>query len=177
MSQDFLAIIQREIAAHLRSRGEPRIGLVDGYDPQRYAARVSLLPEEKLTGWLPIAVEWMGSGWGMLAPLTPGDQVLVEFQEHDRDSGIITKRLFDTRNPAPQGAPSGEFWLIHKSGSYFKLTNDGHGRRNFLARARESDGQYLGSRGGRRLIRSYGYHRSRHWLEWKVRLTAILHII
>jgi hypothetical protein len=124
MSQ-LLNIIRREIERGHNARAVPRIGTVDGYDPQRYAARVLLLPEKKLTGWLPIGVEWMGNGWGLLAPVSPGDQVLVEFQEHDKDSGIITKRLFDTRNVAPQGVPSGEFWLIHKSGQYFKLTNNG----------------------------------------------------
>lgn len=120
-----LNIIRREVERVVATRAVPRIALVDGYDPQRYAARVKLLPEQKLTGWLPIAVEWMGSGWGLLAPVSPGDQVLVEFQEHNKDSGIITKRLFDTRNPPPANCPSGEIWLIHKSGSYFKLTNDG----------------------------------------------------
>jgi uncharacterized protein involved in type VI secretion and phage assembly len=125
MGHDLLNIIRREVERVTSAKAVPRIGTVDGYDPDRYAARVLLLPEEKLTGWLPIAVEWMGNGWGLLAPVSPGDQVLVEFQEHDKDSGIITKRLFDTRNVAPAGCPSGELWLIHKSGSYFKLTNDG----------------------------------------------------
>jgi hypothetical protein len=74
--------------------------------------------------------------------------VIAIWQEGDAEQGIIIGRLWSqTRTPPP--APAGEFWLVHASGSYLKLHNDGsiessaatwthHG--NFVASGNISDG-------------------------------------
>jgi phage baseplate assembly protein gpV len=107
-----------------RAQGQPRFALVVSVDPTRYAARVALQPEGVLTGWLPILSPWIGAGWGVACPPSPGDQVLVLAQEGDADNGVIVGGSFSDVARCP-GAPPGELWLIHASGSFVKLLNDG----------------------------------------------------
>jgi phage baseplate assembly protein gpV len=60
----------------------------------------------------------------MFAPPTTGDIVEVRFQEGGKEAGIIGLRHYgNVLNPL--AVPSGEFWLVHKSGSYLKFHNDG----------------------------------------------------
>lgn len=125
---DLKNMIRQEVERDLRNFAEPRCGLVSATDGPPMCAKVLVQPENVESGWLPISVDWMGNGWGIVAPLSVNDQVLVVFQEASRDSGIIVKRLWDQRNAPPSqagNAQSGEYWLVHKSGSIFKLTNDG----------------------------------------------------
>lgn len=101
-----------------------RHGIVSGYDPVNYCAKVRLQPDDTETGWLPVVSTWVGNGWGLFAPVTPGDVVEVQFQEGSKEAGFVCQRFFND-NIRPLPTPSGEFWLVHKSGSYFKFTNDG----------------------------------------------------
>lgn len=128
-------LIRREIENWFRSNvADPRIAIVQQVDTGAitglFCARVSLLPEGTLTGWLPIQVNWMGNGWGMLGVPLVGSQVYVSFQEFNRASGTITGFHYDNSHIAPKNADGtfaqqGEMWLVHQSGSSIKLTNDG----------------------------------------------------
>ena len=101
-----------------------RLGIVSGYDPDRYAAKVRIQPEDFETGWLPISTPWSGDGWGLFCPPSPGDVAEVHFQEGGKEAGFVALRHFgDALRPLP--APSGEFWLVHASGSLVRLANDG----------------------------------------------------
>ncbi len=100
-------------------------GTVSSYDPDAYTARVVLQPGAVETGWLPILSQWVGNGWGMLSPPSVGDAVLVVFEDGSRDAGCIVLSGFNVDDRPPPGAPSGEFWLVHRSGSAIKLKNDG----------------------------------------------------
>jgi len=119
------------IAAADAHRQHTRIGIVSGFDPVRYCAKVRLQPEppdqpagSTETGWLPVLALWGGNGWGLFCPPSPGDVVEVQFQEGGREAGIVLGRFFSTvTQPLP--APSGEFWLVHQSGSKLKFHNDG----------------------------------------------------
>lgn len=104
--------------------GVARFGLVSSFDPAVYAARVLLQPENVLTGWLPILSAWAGAGWGLAAPLIPGAQVLVIFQEGDAEQGVIIGAVWSSVDQ-PLPAPAGELWLQHQSGSFLKLLNNG----------------------------------------------------
>jgi phage baseplate assembly protein gpV len=104
--------------------GTARFGLVSSFDPAAYAARVLIQPENVLSGWLPILSAWVGAGWGMAAPLTPGAQVLVIAQEGDAEQGVIIGAVWSAVDAALP-APAGELWLQHESGSFVKLHNDG----------------------------------------------------
>lgn len=101
-----------------------RIGLVDSYDPINYCAKVKLQPENVITGWLPVTSQWVGNGWGFFTPPTIGDLVEVHFQEGSFEAGIINLRFFND-NARPLPVPSGELWMQHKSGAFFKLLNSG----------------------------------------------------
>jgi phage baseplate assembly protein gpV len=104
--------------------GVARFGLVSSFDPSSYAARVLIQPENVLSGWLPIVSSWVGAGWGFAAPLVPGAQVLVIAQEGDAEHGVIIGAVWSVVD-APLAAPAGEGWLVHRSGSFLKLHNDG----------------------------------------------------
>lgn len=104
--------------------GVARFGLVSSFDPSAYAARVMMQPENVLSGWLPILSAWVGAGWGLAAPLTPGDQVLVLAHEGHSEQGVIVGCVWSAVD-TPVLAPVGELWLKHQSGSLIKLVNDG----------------------------------------------------
>lgn len=105
-----------------------RIGTISSYDPSVYKAQVLIQPENMMTGWLPIATQWMGNGWGLYMPPAPGDTVIIHFMEGDLSVGIIGDRLFTSKElpkTDPAGCPSGEAWLLHLTGSYLQFKNDG----------------------------------------------------
>jgi len=104
--------------------GVARFGLVSSFDPSAYAARVMMQPENVLSGWLPILSAWVGAGWGLAAPLTPGDQVLVLAQEGHSEQGVIVGCVWSAVD-TPIPAPAGELWLQHQTGSFIKLLNNG----------------------------------------------------
>lgn len=104
--------------------GQARFAVVSSFDSSAYAARVMLQPENVLSGWLPVLAGWIGAGWGMAAPLSPGDQVLVLGQEGDAEQAVVLGRLWSNAEPPP-AAPVGELWLVHGSGAFIKLRNDG----------------------------------------------------
>lgn len=118
-------LIRAQIIALLSSFSHLRCGIVTSYDETTYRARVKIMPEETLTEYLPISTEWVGNGWGMYAPPSINDLVLIDFLEGDFSCGVIIKRLFNAAEVPIVGVPSGEFWLFHQTGSYFKLKNDG----------------------------------------------------
>ena len=104
--------------------GAPRFGTVTFVDPSTATARVTLQPEGVLTGWLPLLTPWVGNGWGLVCPPPVGAQVLVLPQEGDAEHGLIIAASWSAQT-TPPAAPVGEFWLVHQSGSYLKLQNDG----------------------------------------------------
>lgn len=120
----FLNVIKSQAQALDQSMGQPRLGVVSSVNPTSYTARVLLQPEGVLSGWLPILSSWVGAGWGLACPPTPGDQVLVVPQEGNAEHGIIVGRLWSAARAAP-AVPVGELWLVHGSGSFLKLLNDG----------------------------------------------------
>jgi uncharacterized protein involved in type VI secretion and phage assembly len=103
---------------------QAKFGIVASVNGQTQAARVVMQPDGVLSGWLPFLSPWTGSGWGIVCPLSPGDQVFVVPQEGDIEQGVIVGRAYSTAQRPPQ-APSGEFWIVHQSGSSLKLCNDG----------------------------------------------------
>lgn len=122
--QQLLNALKTQSAALDQLGGHPRFGIVSSFDAKTYTARVQFQPENVLSGWLPVLASWGGSGWGLLCPPTPGQQVLVVAQEGDTEHGVILGTAFSQASAPPQ-APAGEWWLVHQKGSYLKLLNDG----------------------------------------------------
>ncbi|MDE2238449.1 MAG: phage baseplate assembly protein V [Rhodospirillales bacterium] len=104
--------------------GTVRFGLVSSFDPSTYSAKVTMQPENVLSGWLPVMSSWVGNGWGLAAPLSPGTQVVILAQEGDAEQGVIAGAVWSSVDK-PLTAPAGELWLQHQSGSFLKLLSDG----------------------------------------------------
>lgn len=122
--KQLLNIVKLHALQAVNTRAFTRLGNIVAYKPDMYAVKVAILPGGNQTGWIPLLSPWVGNGWGMFCPPSIGDQVEVQFQEGDENAPISCMRFFtDTNRPA--SVPSGEFWLVHKSGSLLKFTNDG----------------------------------------------------
>lgn len=107
------------------------VGTVKSYDPNYHAARVQLQApatgtnlDGLLTGWLPIASMWIGNGWGMFSPPTPGNMCTIVCINGDINGGYLESRFWNDVD-RPLAVEAGEFWLVHANGQYLKLTNDG----------------------------------------------------
>lgn len=120
----FLNTVKACADAVMQGQGQPRFGTITSVDPNSGTAKVAFQPDGVLSGWLPILYPWVGAGWGMVCPPAPGDQVLVLPQEGQAEHGVIAGRIFSTQQRPPLAAV-GEIWLVHNSGSYLKLLNDG----------------------------------------------------
>lgn len=107
-----------------QSTGQIKFGTITSVNFQNSTARVLIQPESVLSGWLPVLSQWVGNGWGMVCLPNPGDQVLLVPQEGDIEQGVIIGRSFSDKQMPPV-APGGEFWLVHETGSFLKLCNDG----------------------------------------------------
>lgn len=102
-----------------------RVGEITAYDPNKYAVKVKMWPDtQESLGWIPLASPWIGNGWGLVAGPSIGDQVKIAFDREDQDAGVVVGRMFNDVDQPP-AVPSGEFWIVHKSGSLVKFHNDG----------------------------------------------------
>ena len=114
----------------LNNLAKPRLGTITSYDPVNYCVKVALQPLENdsgqpsETGWLPLMTPWVGNGWGMFCAPKIGDMIEVQFQEGCWEVGLACLRAFNDVE-RPLNVPAGEFWLVHASGAFIKLTNDG----------------------------------------------------
>ncbi|MDR6511450.1 hypothetical protein J2792_002322 [Novosphingobium capsulatum] len=104
--------------------GASRQGIIDAYDPNAYAVKVRLQPDDTLTDWLPLKSPWVGNGWGLFCGPSVGDAIEVDFQEGDGGVGTAGWRFFNDED-RPLQVPSGELWLVQQSGASIKLANDG----------------------------------------------------
>ena len=107
-----------------QSQAVTRHGTISSYDPDNHAVKVELQPDGTLTGWIPLKTIWAGNGWGMFFAPAIGTAVEVDFQEADGGVGSAGLSFFNDVE-RPLSVPSGEAWLVHKSGASVKLTNDG----------------------------------------------------
>lgn len=106
------------------SRANTRQGIVTSYDPNTYSVKVTIQPDNVTTGWISLKSAWVGNGFGLFCPPEIGDAVEVDFAEGDKSAGSAGLRFFnDVDRPLP--CPSGEFWVVHKSGTFIKMLNNG----------------------------------------------------
>lgn len=119
-------LIRSQAIAVLSTFSQTRVGIIVGYDPDTYTACVEIKPEGIKTGFLPILSNVIGDQWGFYSAPAINDMVIVHFQEGDFSSGFIGQRIYSlTDRPISPGPPSGETWMIHKTGTYVKFLNDG----------------------------------------------------
>nr|WP_277629120.1 phage baseplate assembly protein V [Pantoea ananatis] len=101
-----------------------RQAVITAYDPASYAVKVQLQPTGEETGWIPLSSPWAGNGWGMAAGPAIGAVVEVEFDSGLMGAGMAAGQFYNDSDRCP-GPPSGEFWLVHVSGSVLKFLNSG----------------------------------------------------
>lgn len=124
MTERLSNAIKSHAASLDQTTGQIKFGTITSVNFGNATARVLIQPDGVLSGWLPIILQWVGNGWGMSCPPNPGDQVLLVPHEGDVEQGIIIGRSFSSKQ-MPPAAPGGEFWLVHETGSFLKLGNDG----------------------------------------------------
>lgn len=109
MSTDrFFSGMARRSAAQDAEQGQPRLATVSSVDPDTHSVRVELEPEGVLSPWMPIGAAAVGDGIGIVAPPSPGDQVLVAPQEGSSDHLVVVARLFSTRAAPPVSPVTGK---------------------------------------------------------------------
>lgn len=129
MHEKFINSIKMWANMSTQGTANTSLGIVNAFDPNNYQVQVLLHAATDSapalqTGWIPLATPWSGNGWGMFCPAKTGDLILVYFQDGSLQNPIAGMRLyFDGAQPL--NVPSGEFWLVHETGSYLKMTNDG----------------------------------------------------
>jgi len=101
-----------------------RQGIITAYDPDSYAVKVQLQPTGEETGWIPLSSPWVGNRWGLAAGPMTGAVVEVEFDSGVTGVGMAAGQFYNDADRCP-GPPSGEFWLVHQSGSFLKFLNNG----------------------------------------------------
>ena len=133
MIDKFQNIMRQQASLVSNSVAQSALGTVVAYDQLNHYASVQLYPADPtdptsiamITGMLPIFSQWVGAGWGFFTPPSIGDIVDVHFQEGSIQNGYISLRTWNESAP-PLNVPSGEAWLVHQSGSFIKMTNDGN---------------------------------------------------
>lgn len=128
--QKFINNIKMHASMATNAYTYPSVGQVTAYDPDNYLVQVQLQVATSdspalATGWIPLASPWVGNGWGMFAPPSIGDIIEVHYQEGSLVNAFACLKFYG--DPVrPLSVPSGEFWLVHKTGSFVKFTNDGN---------------------------------------------------
>lgn len=132
MNHKFMNMLRLQASIVNNSKTMTSVGIVTGYDPTNYLVTVELYPQDNpsdspalQTGWIPLFTPWAGSGWGMFLPPNIGDIIEVHYQDGSLQNAYAALRCFNF-NELPDSVQSGEFWLIHQTGSFIKLTNDGN---------------------------------------------------
>ncbi len=124
MSSGLTNLMRREAERAMSQTASVRIGIVSAYDPSNYAAKVRIQPDDVETGWMPIGSNMGGNGFGDFYGPMPGDVVYVHFQEGGKLAPFIGGFHFGDRF-RPLSVPSGERWIVHRSGSFLKFHGDG----------------------------------------------------
>jgi hypothetical protein len=129
MNQKFINSIMQHASLAVSNKFFVTTGIITGYNPEQYLVTVqtdaadSDYPASE-TGWIPLGALWIGNGWGLFCPPNLGDVCSVFYLDGDSQVQFAGPRFFG-ESTLPLSVPSGEFWVVHQSGSFFKMTNDG----------------------------------------------------
>jgi uncharacterized protein involved in type VI secretion and phage assembly len=118
------AMSQRAALAML-DLSKPLTGIITSYDPAKHAVKVTIQPEGvEVAGWIPLGTIGVGNGFGIVCGPNLGDMVQVSFSEANPAAPRILGRFFSNVN-VPPAVPSGDTYIVHKSGSALKFNGDG----------------------------------------------------
>lgn len=131
MHEKFLNLMRIQASLVSNGRASSALGTVIAFDQNNYYVNCELYPADPTdsnsqsiqTGWIPLGSPWVGNGWGFFAPPNIGDIVLIEYQEGSFQNAVASVRFYQLDQNL--SVPSGECWLVHSSGSFIKMKNDG----------------------------------------------------
>ncbi len=111
-------------------QGRARHGIVTAVDPASHSVKITIQPENVVSGWLPDA-GLACAGLRICCPSEIGTQVLVVPVEGDAEHPVIVARVFDTIMSPPispvTGKPvqPGEIGFFLANGNYLHLLENG----------------------------------------------------
>lgn len=120
-----LNLISQLIDSKLADVTWKAIGVVTAVDEANYLVRVRLHYENFETDWIRISTGYAGNGFGEKSPIAVNDEVVVSFYSGTMASGYVSARLYNNPNDLPPVSGSGDYAIIHKSGSKFILKAGG----------------------------------------------------
>lgn len=133
MSMDrFMDAMRVHASALDNGLAQPRLANISSFDPATHSVRVRIMPEDVLTGWMPLGAVSVGSGVGVIAPPSAGDQVLVVPQEGDGDTWHVVGRMFHSEAMPPTSTAtmkpvqSGEVALVTKGATLHMVGDTVH---------------------------------------------------
>jgi len=125
---DFLDLIRREAQHAIAGRQYKGTLVATSYNPKTHAIKGILVPSEVETGWIPIATQHAGDGYGVMsgpnvgsAENLDGDVFDIEFENGDPNTPIAKHKHFSAADNPPQ-VQAGELLVKHQTGgsTYFK---------------------------------------------------------
>ena len=119
--------IRRIAESVLNTHPVARRGIVSSINPALMQAKVDVPTAFgfKTTGWLPLASQSIGAGWGIIACPPIGSQCLVMPMEGDGNSSVVWGGHWSLSQQPPSGFAAGEIWLVHQTGAKLTLSNAG----------------------------------------------------
>jgi uncharacterized protein involved in type VI secretion and phage assembly len=116
--------IYRREAATVASRMRAPLTLqVTSYNPKIPVVKGTLQPYGIESGWMPLAMPFVGSGFGIAIGPAIGDQLHVEFMHGDPNSPRATYRI-TSNSDQPPVAEAGEIVIQAATGQKITMTKD-----------------------------------------------------
>ena len=142
MNDAFWNTVRGVVGNMLAEQGQARHGIVASVNPANATVRLTLDEDGTPSGWLPIAQQAAGNGWGMVTLPLPGTQVFFAPDMGDMAHGVVLGAVHSSEQPPgkvvpygptggasepgdPQPITPGETTLIHASGLSLRLTATG----------------------------------------------------
>lgn len=127
----FLDNIRREAQHAIAARQWKGTMVVTAYNSKTHAVKGILVPSEVETGWVPIAVQQAGDGYGVMSgpnvgskEKLDGDVFDVEFENGDPNTPIAKHKHFSASDNPPE-VKSGETLIKHQTGGSTHFKSDG----------------------------------------------------
>lgn len=122
-------LIKMHSALAQTSTESTSIGKITGYDPVNFLVTVEIQPADEdepalQTGWIPIVSIAVGPEWGIQVGPQIGNICEVHYQEGSLQNAYAASSFFGL-TALPMPVQSGEFFIVHSTGSFLKFTNDG----------------------------------------------------
>ena len=121
-------LARREIAQFVKRFARQRFGIVTSYDPNTHSVKVNFMPDETLSGWIPIKCHGASSnGMSHVTGPSIGDQAIVHHAEEDSEVGHVSGWIHSEGDPPPL-VPSGTHVRKHNPSGNM-VTHNGKGLR------------------------------------------------